>query len=172
MLVDYVKLLFILEEAGVVRSRKKFQKMVYLLQQKGMPFDEDFYLHYFGPYSSELQIEINRLAEGGLIRQWFENDAYVFKIEDKGSTFLEENKALIHALVELDLARLIKSLNKIPPHILEVMATIIYFEKSYGSNKKDELRRALSAIKGKLIGFFDQAWDLLDENGLHLSLKA
>jgi len=40
--------------ADTLRSRKRLQKVVYLLQASGCPLATEFSLHHYGPYSEEL----------------------------------------------------------------------------------------------------------------------
>ena len=40
--------------AGTLHSRKKMQKVVFMLQAAGCPFDADYYLHHYGPYSEDV----------------------------------------------------------------------------------------------------------------------
>jgi len=40
--------------ADTLRSRKRLQKVVYLLQAAGCPLAAEFSLHHYGPYSEEL----------------------------------------------------------------------------------------------------------------------
>jgi len=163
---EYLRILWLLNEAGPIVSRKKIQKIVYLLQQKGIHFDEHFSLHLYGPYSSELQIELDQLDEMGLIEQNTDSDIYRFQITDRGKEVLEKNG--IDATLDADAIQLINDLKGIEPFILELMSTIIYFEKSYG-NEREVVRRALGEIKPHLMDKFDEAWGLLDSLGLHFS---
>ncbi len=167
MIEDYLRILKIIDTVGELKSRKKIQKIVYLLQQKGLPFNENFSLHHYGPYSPELQIEIDRLTDGGLIKQESIDDSYVFQIEEKGTSFLRDKELLIQQLTINKVPDLIEDLNSIEPsYILEMMATIVYFEKSYGKNK-DRLKEVLGEVKPKLISHFDKAWENLDKLNLH-----
>jgi uncharacterized protein YwgA len=43
----------LVEWAGTLRTRKRLQKVVFMLQAAGCPFDDGFGLHHFGPYSSD-----------------------------------------------------------------------------------------------------------------------
>ena len=46
-----------------IDGRTKFQKIVYILKNNGVNFEEQFKYHYFGPYSPELQLEIEELID-------------------------------------------------------------------------------------------------------------
>lgn len=55
--------------AGCVRSRKRLQKVVYLLQSAGCPIEADYFLHFYGPYSEDVarrtdeMVRQNQLSE-------------------------------------------------------------------------------------------------------------
>ena len=40
--------------AQCLRTRKRLQKVVFLLKAAGCPLEADFYLHHYGPYSDEI----------------------------------------------------------------------------------------------------------------------
>lgn len=68
MVGDRAKLLLILKKMGSVPGRTRFQKLVFLLQRKvntGLQYN--FIPYHYGPYSQELQIDINVLEAGGYI---------------------------------------------------------------------------------------------------------
>ena len=44
----------IVQWAGTLRSRKRMQKMIFLLQAAGCPLDADYDLHHYGPYSQDV----------------------------------------------------------------------------------------------------------------------
>ena len=44
----------LVEWAGTLESRKRMQKVVYMLQAAGCPLDADFFLHRYGPYSQDV----------------------------------------------------------------------------------------------------------------------
>lgn len=63
---DYA-LLELLDRLGGVRGRKKLQKLVYIAKLVGIPIEDDFYFHYYGPYSSELASRVDQLVEQKLL---------------------------------------------------------------------------------------------------------
>jgi len=50
-----------------LKSRKRLQKVVYLLQCAGCPLDADYSLHYYGPYSGEVAQITDELVHAGLL---------------------------------------------------------------------------------------------------------
>jgi len=55
--------------AGTLRTRKRMQKVVYLLQAAGCPLKTRFYLHHYGPYSSEIAGLTDILVHQGLLSE-------------------------------------------------------------------------------------------------------
>ena len=90
MLEDYLKVMGLIKEAGEIRTRKRVQKLVYLLQQRGAPFNEHFGLNYYGPYSNELQIELDQLQEANLIDQKFEEGSYFYRLQNSVKNLLKK----------------------------------------------------------------------------------
>jgi len=69
MVKDIEKLLVILKNLGKIEGRTRFQKLIFLLKHKdGIKFDYNFIPYYYGPYSLELQIEINLLEAADLLQ--------------------------------------------------------------------------------------------------------
>ena len=52
--MDRYQLAKIVEWAGTLDTRKRMQKVAYLLQVAGCPLGADFNLHHYGPYSQEV----------------------------------------------------------------------------------------------------------------------
>jgi uncharacterized protein YwgA len=66
---DIEKLLVILSKLRVIDGRTRFQKIVFLLRNKeSIDLNYNFIPYYYGPYSHELQLEINLLEAAGLVQ--------------------------------------------------------------------------------------------------------
>lgn len=52
--MDRYQLAKLIAYAGRLESRKRLQKVVFLLQVSGCPLSTEFTLHHYGPYSEEL----------------------------------------------------------------------------------------------------------------------
>jgi uncharacterized protein YwgA len=59
----------LIEWAGTLRTRKKMQKVVFLLQAAGAPLGAEFGLHYYGPYSQELAQLVDEMVRLGLLAE-------------------------------------------------------------------------------------------------------
>ncbi len=163
MLRNYGLILALLNTVGKVKTRKKLQKVVFFLKIVNVPFSEKFSLHHFGPYSPELQLEIDQLGDAGFITSEFNE----FQNTATGNQYLKEHSEYLAIFSDDKLMRLVKTLNGFEPFKLESMATIVYFENSYGNDKK-MLRKTIKGIKPHLDGVFDEAWKYLENLDLHI----
>ena len=69
MVKDIEKILVILNKLRKIAGRTRFQKIVFLLKNRdGIDFNYNFIPYYYGPYSHELQLEINLLEAAGLVQ--------------------------------------------------------------------------------------------------------
>jgi uncharacterized protein YwgA len=55
--------------AGTLNSRKRLQKVVFLLQASGCPFDAEYTLHRYGPYSQEVARLSDEMVQVGLLEE-------------------------------------------------------------------------------------------------------
>jgi uncharacterized protein YwgA len=53
--------------AGTLRTRKRLQKAVFMLQASGCPLDAEFILHHYGPYSQEVARLSDEMVETDLL---------------------------------------------------------------------------------------------------------
>jgi len=145
-------LLELANRAKEIDGRKKFQKIVYILQQLGAPFEEKFTYHYYGPYSPTLQLEIDDLVTSGKLEESKSNPyAYTYKPTQKNETsFLERYNNIINFLA-----------NK-PSYLLELVSTIFYLKEHYTSDRMF-LRSKLAILKPRLKRYFDDAFDLFEK---------
>jgi hypothetical protein len=54
---------------GTLRTRKRIQKVMFLLKVAGCPIEAEYRLHHFGPYSSDVAQTTDVLAQMGLLKQ-------------------------------------------------------------------------------------------------------
>ncbi|WP_018130887.1 hypothetical protein [Effusibacillus pohliae] len=158
MLDASYRILKIFDAVGSVHGRKKFQKMVHLLTSSGADFPFTFEYHHFGPYSAELQEEIAFLVQQGLLAESKENEAYVYRITEKGRAFKEnlENSGVCRFhLAEAVVA----SLSEKNPQFLEMVSTYAFLlESGYdvhsAAEKAADLKPHLRAHLEEAVGFY------------------
>lgn len=136
-LENYANIVELLRIAGKIEGRKKLQKMVYILKNLGANFKEDFYFHYYGPYSDVLTIELEELKLINVVKEdvkeydnYFPTYTYELNIDDVGvKGDLENYKEVIHRL------------NRENSRFLELVATIMYFKEEKKYEKEDIIRK-------------------------------
>jgi uncharacterized protein YwgA len=68
-----------------IEGRKQFQKAIFLLQEQfGIEFAYPFIPYLYGPYSSQLQNDIDNLARTGYLRASKNGFLYFYEITDFG----------------------------------------------------------------------------------------
>lgn len=143
-----------------IEGRKRFQKTVYLLQQIGFPYAEKFKYYHYGPYSSELQAEIDRLVRYELINETYTGDAYVYEITEKGKEFIQQYSSLNSGSFELP-EHLVKRIIETNTPVLEMASTYAYLlEMGY---KEEEAMVKASELKPHLEYCLDKARTLYED---------
>jgi hypothetical protein len=92
--------LWILKNAGVIKGRVRFQKMVFLGQKElGLPKKFKFTKYYYGPYSWELTETIEDLILQGDItehvQQYDDYTLYIYRLSDQGKETAETKQVSI-----------------------------------------------------------------------------
>ncbi len=145
---------------GEVVGRTRLQKEVKLLQHCGFPTDYSYMIHFYGPYSEELQSDIGLLEAFGLI-------------DETGTMSREGNPYyILRARTSADLPdvgqfrRQIDFLKDASTVVLELAATYDAFREA-GSDHKEALVR-LHRKKGSKCdnGNEEKALELLRQLGL------
>jgi len=139
---------------GTVEGRKKLQKMVHILQYFGVPFNIRFgYLHY-GPFSSELQSQLDIFEAEGLLREE-PSVAGNFKT----SKFSPQPALLdlvekVAGTEEANFAGMAAELNGKSAQELEAISTLLYL-CSLGT-PEDKLQEAFITLKPKFTNVFEE----------------
>ena len=152
---EFQKIINLIKIANGVDGRKKIQKMVYILKQKGMGFKEPFKYHHFGPYSSQLQIELNALVEWKIIEETKSDNSYCYTIsEDQSYDEQQYND-------DEDYRNLIKYLKTQSPSILELVSTF-YFLKNKGYDSFGAIKQKTLYLKPHIENVMENAVSVYD----------
>ncbi|WP_080872308.1 YwgA family protein [Oceanobacillus timonensis] len=145
MLDNHAKLLYFFSQAKQVTGRKKLQKMIYILQQNRVPFEEKYQFHFYGPYSEELTLRVEELCNLHFLDEEKEEKSnyhqYHYTITEDGQTFLNQFEVNMP-----DLQGQINHLQNCSARFLELVSTMLYF--SYLS--KEEIIDKVHTVKAKL----------------------
>lgn len=128
----YQQLAELISMAGGIDGRKKLQKIVFILKNKGAPFQEKFSYHYFGPYSAELQLEIDDMVTRGVIQEIQSGPGYKYSA---GANVPDFDDSTLQSYSDL-----VARLNALPPTILELLATFYYLQAK-GYSQSDMLTK-------------------------------
>lgn len=118
-------LLKLFEETDRIEGRKKLQKTVHLLQSKGIPYDVNFKYHYYGPYSADLQSQIDSMVAYNLIHEHSNGETYIYEITEKGREFMIRYRELVKNDFSLPKDS-VKFLLSYPANVLELASTYAY----------------------------------------------
>jgi len=145
-------LLKFFDDVELVEGRKKLQKMIHLLSSAGAAFSFKYQYHHYGPYSAQLQDEINFMVRQSFLEEFKENETYVYKITSLGKEFkisLERtcNGELNHELL--------MSLNEHSSQFLEMVSTYAFLLDS-GYDSHSAIQKAIE-LKQHLSGYAEDA---------------
>jgi uncharacterized protein len=140
-----------------VDGRKKFQKLVHILQELGYPFNERFEYSYYGMYSDQLRSELDSLSADKLILEREAQNQFGYP------TFVFEKTSPLDALLtEVEVEKeptwfpAAKALNSFQPQILEGISTILYLRRC--GLEGESLKQRLLSLKPHLTEIEEQCF--------------
>ncbi|WP_202079737.1 YwgA family protein [Caldalkalibacillus salinus] len=143
MLKEHAKLLYLFQTAGQVTGRKKLQKIVYISKKFKYDFQERFNFHFYGPYSEELSLQIEELYNLGFIQEVKETKSgytqYKYELSGKGKEYLEHYPTDMLAYESF-----VDTLNQESSRFLELVSTMLYFDKLQGDHLTEKVQRVKS----------------------------
>ena len=124
--------------AGGLKSRKRVQKTVHLLQAAGCALGVDFRLHYYGPYSRELADTLDRMTRADVLvetpQETQVGTQYDYKFEEQMRESLEAYERTPRgeaAKEEMETyEELLETLCDTRPRVLELASTIVAFREA------------------------------------------
>jgi|SRR5690554_5998768 uncharacterized protein YwgA len=133
-------------------GKKILQKVVYLIQRKGVKLGFAFSIHYYGPYSSELDYAIHRLEMQGVLSIIPEGMTHQISLkEDADLSGREETEVFSEEQLQKIDEVIAKFAGK-PAYDLEVITTTDYVAQQLKANgeswENDNLIEGVRRIKG------------------------
>jgi len=138
----------LVEWAGTLNSRKRLQKAVFLLQASGCPFDAEYTLHHYGPYSQEVARLSDEMVQVGLLEETSEPNQvgvqYSYALTENAASEMAQlqktpqGKRLGRPLAPFEAKA--RGLLNTDLWLLEVASTIVYFRKQ-GHSWSDSVER-------------------------------
>lgn len=118
-----VDTLFKTNKAGKKPCKKTVQKIVYLIQEAGEDLGFGYGIHFYGPYSADLDYEIQDLSASGMLAVEKKEYGHFLSVDiDEQS---EINSSLIDSTIE-------RFGNKSPAW-LELLATTLFVQREKGN---------------------------------------
>jgi uncharacterized protein YwgA len=115
----------------------KIQKLVYFLQEAyRLPLGCRFYLHYYGPYSEEVETGISNLKFMGYVNVQADPEGYGFHVTRTSSSG-EPGWTTVIRNAESEVDSAVQGFGLMDASQLELAATIHYVRRSFGFNKGD-----------------------------------
>ncbi|GAB7387857.1 YwgA family protein [Bacillaceae bacterium] len=144
MLYEHAKLLRFFQLAGEITGRKKLQKMIYIAKKLGFDFEERFQFHFYGPYSEELTLKVEELHHLGFLEEREEDKGnymqYRYRLTASGQAYLQHGPE-----ERADLAAIVNRLNGENARFLELVSTVLFFEKL----PRREVEQKIFSLKAK-----------------------
>jgi uncharacterized protein YwgA len=177
---DYV-LLELLDRLGGVQGRKKLQKLAYIAKLEGAPLDDEFFFHYYGPYSSGLASRVDQLVEGKLLAEKAhalavaEGVEYGYEATDAAREFLDAVRPNVPEAFRQAMERGIgraAALKDRDVFELELASTLLYWRNKVHSwdeaeaiteRRKHADRRSEPFKKARQIA--SEVWEALEKSG-------
>src|SRR5699024_9523802 len=94
VLTNHAKLMQFFSVASEVTGRKQLQKMIYILQQCHVPFEEKYRFHIYELYSEKITLRIEKLCNLNFIDEVNEDKGsyyqYHYKTKPAGNDFFSQ----------------------------------------------------------------------------------
>lgn len=92
--------------AGLTREagapcKKKLQKIVYLIEERNVDLGYDYKIHFYGPYSEDLDYTICELKAEQAIRITYNNNGHILQCSDNGKRKYAETEEEIENVLTM-----------------------------------------------------------------------
>ena len=126
-------------------GKKTLQKIVFLIEKKGVNLGYDYGLHFYGPYSGALDAATAFLSADGVIEFDYSGYSHLMSIDEE--SFIVEPKGLsAEQLSQID--ELIERFKGQSPSELELLTTAIYAYDHLDNKSKESIISGVQKIKG------------------------
>ena len=133
-------------------GKKTLQKVVYLIERKGVKLGFAFSIHYYGPYSSELDYAIHRLAMQGVLSIIPEGMTHQISLREDADLNVREETEVFGEEQLQKIDEVIAKFAAKSAHELEVITTTDYVAQQLKANgeswDRSSLVEGVRKIKG------------------------
>jgi uncharacterized protein YwgA len=138
---------------GKVRGRKRLQKIVHLLKARGFRgFQQDFVLHYYGPFSRQLAAQLNFVCAAGLVEENESGDTYVYTAPS--GDLSGPASQLLAVDSDPPWSKFAHQLNEKSTSFLEALSTVVFLHESglRNSRLESDFERVKPSLKRQFTG--------------------
>lgn len=125
---------------GTDPCKKTLQKIFYLLEEAGDQVGFDYTIHFYGPYSADLDYEIQDMIGQGVLSIDYTQYGHFISTADK-----DEGRRL--ELTELQ-GNVIERFGMKSASELELLATALFVQRNTANANADEIALGVKRIKG------------------------
>ncbi|MGK7376532.1 YwgA family protein [Planococcus sp. 1R117A] len=163
MLQEHAKIVDFIATAEGITGRKKLQKMIYILKKIGLPFQEKYEFHIYGPYSEELTARIEELCDMGFLAEELEDKGsyvrYKYNVTQEGKDFRSTLKESV-----LENPEVAARLKEKSGRFLELTATLLYFDHLERAEQIEKLHIVKAKLNFTAVEI-EEAFGFIDELG-------
>jgi len=127
------------QSAKEAPCKKTVQKITYLLQEANNQRVFDYSIHFYGPYSAELDSEIQQLCNYGDLD---------IDITAHGHKISVNNLQKASGVVNRDDKKIIEAFSSKKPSELELLATTLYIQRAMPNANDKTIIEGVTKIKG------------------------
>ena len=117
--------------------KKTLQKIVFLIEAKHVRLGCDYGIHFYGPYSADLDFAVRELCDEGVLKIDYTPMDHLISVVDR-STVSEYSNETVNEVIA--------TFGKESPSELELIATALYVYLSI--NDKEKIKAGVKKLKG------------------------
>ncbi len=151
-------------------GKTKVQKIAYFLQESiGVPLKYPFRMHYFGPYSDELDGVLSLARAIGAVDISPDPEGFGYHVtpgSEHGNGWSQAYDLSKHPKIE-EIDKVVKSLGDLETYKLELYATIHFVSGTSEKQSKQDVLETVGGLKPKFNkDAIDHAYQTLERSGL------
>ena len=152
-------------------GKKTLHKIVYLLERKGIDLGFGYSIHYYGPYSSELDFAVHSLVMQGVLEIIKDGMTHRISLTENADLLGEDARILFDENQLRLIDEIISSFANKSAHDLEVLTTTDYVAQQIMPNGnpgyKEKIIEGVRKIKGNKFSLnkIKETITVLEQNG-------
>jgi len=137
--------------------KKTMQKIVYLIQNKGCDLGYDYDIHFYGPYSSDLDYDLQTLNRDDQLLIEYTSMGHKISVQDKAVYDLSNNNIIDEVIVKY---------GGKTPFDLELIATTLFVQRNLETGDESQIIQGVKKLKGEKYAEkqIKEAFENLEEN--------